>query len=398
MAASLLFLKFSLIFFVIAFSSAVQRPWSHNCMILRVTKDLSTLQYLTRLYLGSARSEPVKVVLDLGGPLLWLSYCPSFRPLPCKSLQCSRAIANSSCFSDTCNLRAVNAVTGAESPGELAEDVVAIDATSYSITAIERFLFSCAPPWLMTGLASQAQGMMGLGMGRIGLPSQLAAVGHFRNFALCLSPSSGSAIFAGDRREISLSGDPVWNSLTYTPLVPNPDGEYYVKIKSIKVNRRRLSLDLSSDLIVKLSTIVPYSTMESSIYKTLVRAYTQAAAAANITQVGAVHPFELCFSSGGEFETPVVPEIEFVLQSEMVKWGIFGRNAMVEVSEGVMCLGILDGGVNNGFSVVLGGQQLEDNLLEFDLGTAMLGFSSLLKMNTSCSDFRLGFIAGDESV
>ena len=85
---------------------------------------------------------------------------------------------------------------------------------------------------------------------------------------------------------------------------------------------------------------------------------------------------------------PEVPAIDLVLQSKMVKWRIYGRNSMVQVSNEVMCLGFLDGGLNLKSSITLGGQQLEDVLLHFDLGTSMLGFSpSLLLKQRSCSDF-----------
>lgn len=63
---------------------------------------------------------------------------------------------------------------------------------------------------------------------------------------------------------------------------------------------------------------------------------------------------------------------------------------MVEVSDEVMCLGFLDGGSSPRASIVIGGYQLEDNLLEFNLATSMFGFSSsLLMRDTTCSDLKL---------
>ena len=72
-----------------------------------------------------------------------------------------------------------------------------------------------------------------------------------------------------------------------------------------------------------------------------------------------------------------------------VNWRIHGANSMVRVSKNVMCLGFVDGGAKARESIVLGGLQIEDNFLEFDLTTSRLGFSSsLLPRGASCSNFR----------
>lgn len=142
-----------------------------------------------------------------------------------------------------------------------------------------------------------------------------------------------------------------------------------------------------------------YTTMESTIYGKFIRAYDKAASSMNMTRVASVAPFGLCFNSkgvGSTHEGPKVPIIELVLQSETVMWRIFGRNSMVQVSKEVMCLGFLDGGLNSKASIVLGGYQLEDMLLQFEMGTSMLGFSqSLLKRQTTCSNFKLDSWAGE---
>lgn len=133
--------------------------------------------------------------------------------------------------------------------------------------------------------------------------------------------------------------------------------------------------------------------MESSIYRSFTGAFADAAAAMNMTRAAGPtsSPFELCFTSGSVRRTPTgpsVPEIDFVLQSEMVRWRVGGRNSMVLVNDEVLCLGAVNGGPEQRHGVVLGGYQLEDVLLEFDLGASMVGFSrSLLLSQRSCSDF-----------
>lgn len=129
--------------------------------------------------------------------------------------------------------------------------------------------------------------------------------------------------------------------------------------------------------------------METRIYEVFVKAFVMAAESSNMIPAPAVAPFMACYVAG----SGAVPVIDLVLQSEMVKWRIYGHNSMVKVEEDVMCLGFLDGGLNLGASVVLGGHQLEDNLLEFDLGSSMLGFSSSLVMKrTSCSQLSSSYV------
>ncbi|XVF45680.1 hypothetical protein PTKIN_Ptkin02bG0226800 [Pterospermum kingtungense] len=153
--------------------------------------------------------------------------------------------------------------------------------------------------------------------------------------------------------------------------------------------------DEEDKLGTKLSTVEPYTTMESSIYAIFTKAYVKAATSMNMTRVAAVAPFGLCFSSKGVRNSvlgPSVPEIDLILQSEMVKWRILGRNSMVKGSKAqeVMCLGLVDGGLEQSSSIVIGGLLLEDNLLEFDLETSMLRFScSLLLKETTCSTLQI---------
>lgn len=75
-------------------------------------------------------------------------------------------------------------------------------------------------------------------------------------------------------------------------------------------------------------------------------------------RVAAVVPFGLCFNStnmGSMWVGPAVPAIDLVLHSETVLWRIFRGNSMVQVSEEVLCLGFVDGGLNPRTSIVIGG-------------------------------------------
>ncbi|XP_010278299.1 PREDICTED: basic 7S globulin-like [Nelumbo nucifera] len=394
-------------------------------LFLPITKDGATHQYVTRIYQGTPLT-PFPLVLDLAGQFLWVDCdsgysSSSYRSVRCRSIQCAAANAQRCglCFSTprpgcnnhTCGLSPENTVTGTVTSGELAVDVIALPSAYGSepgpIATAHHFLFSCAPTPLLAHLASGVRGMAGFGRNRIGLPSQLAAAFNFdRKFAICLPSSTASdgVVFFGNGPYTVVSGIDLLETLQYTPVIVNPllPDDYFIGVESIKISGKKLSLNASLLSIddregtggTKLGTVVPYSTMESSIYAIFTKAFERAAIAAfNMTRVASVGPFGVCFSSESVDITrtgPSVPTIDLVLQSEMVYWRISGANSMVQVSEDVMCLGFLDGGPNARTSIVVGGFQLENNLVLLDVGASRLGFSSsLLTRQMTCSDFNL---------
>ncbi|KAF8394448.1 hypothetical protein HHK36_020656 [Tetracentron sinense] len=430
MASSLQFLVFSLLLISISLSHA-QPSFRPDALVLPVSKDASTLQYLTHF---NQRTPLVSVslVVDLGGQFLWVDcdqgyISSSYSPARCRSTQCSLAGSTScgNCFSaprpgcnnNTCGLSPDNSVTGTATSGDLIQDVVSLQSTDGNnpgpIVTVPRFLLTCGSTFLLEGLASGAKGMAGLGRTRIGLPSQFAAAFSFhRKFAICLTSSTraNGVIFFGDGPYVMLLNKDVSQSLIYTPLFINPvstasaysqgdaSAEYFIGVKSIKVNEKRVSLNASllsfdSEGVggTKISTVNPYTVMETTIYNAVTEAFIKEVTSMNITRVAAVAPFGVCVSVKNIGVTRVgyaVPSIDLVLQSESVYWRIFGANSMVQVSDDVLCLGFIDGGLSPRTSIVIGGYQLEDNLLQFDLASSRLGFSSsLLFRQTTCSNF-----------
>ncbi|KAJ1405618.1 Xylanase inhibitor, C-terminal [Sesbania bispinosa] len=397
-------LFFSFLYLVAKLSHA-QSPVS---FLLPVTKDNSTLQYLTTLSYGTP-FVPTKLVLDLGGPLLWLDCAPRNTPssstltTPHHSIQCltdtphqveATSFLSSATDDQECQILQENSITGTVARGEFVEDLMAL----HSAQELVRFI--CSPPMLLNDLARGSRGMVGLGRSRSSLPSQVFdSLSTHGKLTLCLSSSIGVVLLGNMAYETE-----ILKSLTFTPLITNQNHryplsqEYFINVNSIKINGKRLSLNQEGNggALTRLSSIVPYTAMQSSIYATFKTAFMEAAMSMNMTRLAKVAPFELCFSSRdiGESQVgPSVPIIELVLQSEMVKWSIYGRNSMVRVSNEVMCLGFLDGGLNQRNPIVIGGYQLEDVIVQLDLATSMLGFSSsLLTQNTVYSDFEFGFM------
>ncbi|KAK2455570.1 putative aspartic proteinase GIP2 [Trifolium repens] len=423
------FITLSLLLFFISptFSQQSFRP---KALLLPVTKDsATTLQYKAQI---SQRTPlvPINLIVDLGGQFLWVDcenqYISStYRPARCRSAQCSLAKASGcgDCFSapkpgcnnNTCGLLPDNTITHTATSGELAEDVLSIQSTNGfnpgRKVSVSRFLFTCAPTFLLKGLASGASGMAGLGRTKIALPSQLASSFSFnRKFAICLSSSDGVVIFGdgpyGFLQNVVLDSD----SLTYTPLLINPvstasafsqgepSAEYFIGVKTIKINEKVVSLNTSLLSIdsngiggTKISTVDPYTVLEASIYKAVTNAFDKASIARNISRASSFAPFEFCYKSDSVFGTRLgasVPTIELFLQNKNVVWRIFGANSMVNINDDVLCLGFVNGGPNPRTSIVIGGYQLENNLVQFDLPASRLGFSSLLfGRQTTCSNF-----------
>ena len=385
---------------------------SHS-LVLHVTKDSLTLQYLTEIRHGSPLVS-TKLVVDLNGPFLWFDShlgSSSSRRISSGSIQClatkpnmahnhGRGLTAKPEEDDGgCTLILENKIAQMGNRGELVEDIVAVRLVDQRLEKVSvgvyPFLFACSPKSLLDGLASGAKGMVGLGRTRLALPSQVSATFSSElQFTLCLSSSNGVVLYENGRYG-SVFGSELSNSLFYTPLLAghgDSQHEYFINVKSVRIGGKRLSFNVEK---AKLSTIVPFTTMEGSFYAIFTKAYEKAALFMNITKVKSVAPFGLCFDSKTVYNTqlgPHVPDIELGLQSEMVRWRFHGRNLMVKVSDEVMCLGLLDGGLNSGVSIVLGGYQLEDMVLHFDVGNSMLGFSpSLLKWERSCSDYKLDF-------
>jgi len=182
----------------------------------------------------------------------------------------------------------------------------------------------------------------------------------------------------------------ITKSLIYTPLLESESGssdEYYIRVKSIKISNKKLSLPGSNQIRAKLSTIDPFTKLGSDLYKTFIKAFEIAGDALNLARVETREPYGLCYGAA-ENIVEAVPGVDLVLQSEMVRWRINGRNSMVDMGDGVMCLGVVDGrsDLDDG-EIVIGAHQLEDVLMEFDLRSGMLGFSSsLVDKETSCGE------------
>lgn len=278
------------------------------------------------------------------------------------------------------------------------------------------FPFTCADKGPLKNLSPHTKGVLTLSRLPIALHAQISSTFKVpRKFSLCL-PSSNSGINGA----MYFGGGPYHPSkpLITTPLVVNPNSTapiyslgdpsigYFINVRSIKVDGmpvRFLSALLSFDKDgvggTKISTLDPYTVLQSNIYKALIDVFVSKAKAMKITRVASVAPFGACFSAKTVINTRnglSVPIIDMILDGKSpilhnknARWRVYGSNSMVKVSNSVWCLGFVDGGSSPRTSIVIGGKQMEDNLVEIDLENSKLGVtSSLLRMGTSCSQFK----------
>ncbi|KAF7121339.1 hypothetical protein RHSIM_Rhsim13G0023800 [Rhododendron simsii] len=410
-------------------------PSYYAALLAPITKDHSTRQYTLTVSLKTP-PQPTTLLLDLGASFTWVdctrNYTSStYHHIPCSAPLCTslHSLSCSNCFdppgpgcaNDSCSMFPENSVTRTAVSAEALVDSLSLPETDGHTpgrpVTLPDFVFSCSITSLLQGLAKGVSGLAGLGRSNISLPAQVSA--FFSEpylFALCLSGSrtaSGAAFFNSGGPYFFLPGIDLAKTLIYTPLILNPVGstvityylhpsdEYFIGVTSIKVNGKDVPLNKTLLTIdengfggTKISTVAPYTVLHTSIYKVFTDAFVRESAALNLTVTEAMKPFSVCYSARDVMSTrvgPAVPTVDLVMQSDDVFWRVFGANSMVRIARDdadMWCLGFVDGGANPRASIVIGGNQMEDNLLQFDVELKRLGFSSsVLVHGTTCADF-----------
>lgn len=371
------------------------------------------------------------LVVDLAGPLLWSTCPPAHRTVPCSSSVCK--VANwyrspASCpYSDggrpgsgdrgcACAAYPYNPVSGQCGRGDVAAVPLAANATdgknplfpvSFSAFA------SCAPSGLLASLPSGVAGVAGMSRLPLSLPSQVASsLKVERQFALCLPASGGggdgAAIFGGGPFHLLVVPEEfgmVSNGLSYISYLRNPkNGGFYLDVVGIAVNHRgadvppdSLALDAGTGHGgVMLSTVAPYTALRPDIYRAVIEAID--AELRLIARAPPSWPFERCYQRSAMWWTRVGPPlatVDLMLRSGG-NWTFFGSNMIVQVNEETLCFAIVEMGptpaMDESPAVIIGGFQLEDNLLVFDLEKGRLGSTGLLYwIRTTCSNFNFSW-------
>ncbi|KAJ4834387.1 hypothetical protein Tsubulata_007329 [Turnera subulata] len=409
-------------------------------------KHSKTNQYTTSVYIKTPL-QLTKLLVDLEASFSWMDCSntynsTSYQHYPCnpdrvcQSLglscyDCFEPLPGPGCANNSCTFSIYNPISEEGYTGNALRDTLAFPATTghgstrgpLDGTTLKNYTFGCAPSYSLKVLPKGVVGTASLGWFNLSLRAQVisSSSSSSNSFALCLPSTrkgNGVAVIGSTGPyKFFPAGTDLSKALTYTPLIQHPHWqpqnalvfgraeEYFVGLSSIEINGKAVPLDktlLDIDAETgrggtKLTTVVPYTRMRTSIYKNVTDAFVKEM---NLSLAAEpVKPFEFCYPAKDVAMTgegvPAVPAIDLVFQSKDVKWRMGGGNSLVRVvvkkEEKVVdlwCLGFIDAGEWVDISIVVGGHQLEDNLLQFDLQSKRLGFSSsLLSKGTTCTNF-----------
>ncbi|CAL5094614.1 unnamed protein product [Urochloa decumbens] len=429
--------------------SAAQWGWGsgggdHAPLVSPLANDPATSLYTISIMDGGG-----PLVVDLAGDLVWSACAPGHPTFSCGSAECAAA-AGSTCPEQgqrrpwqqdygagavidgvgdrqcTCTARACDPTARARAQcaaGDLTSFAMSASATD-GRNALRPVAFeavgACAPEpdWLLPA-GGHATGVAGFGRGApLSLPSQLAARrGLGRRFALCLP---GVAIFGDTPIYLGSYPPDLMTTIASTPLVSRNNhtsagaGGYYLPVEAISVSwpswgvaatraalpAGALELDATTGRGgVALSTVTRYTAMRPDVYRAVAQAFGDAIGRPGyVRPAPAVPPFSLCYDTASLRHVRVlgwdVPSIHLELGAgASMNWTMGSGNSMVQVGDdGALCLAFVEmrGAAADPAApaVVIGGYQVEDNLLVFDEDEEVLHFSGLLwGSGATCSGF-----------
>nr|KYP71248.1 Basic 7S globulin [Cajanus cajan] len=183
----------------------------------------------------------------------------------------------------------------------------------------------------------------------------------------------------------------MFHDMAFTPLTITTQGEYNVRVDSIRIDSQLLTPPTqtkpwsSEDTEAggtTISTSTPYMVLQSFIFE----AFTQRFAhqIPEEVKVEPVAPFTLCCDAN---KASKFPKVEFVMdRPNGPAFKFSGEDLMVQVRPGVKCLAVINGGLQSKAPITIGARQLEEKLLVFDLARSRLGFTTKPALNFKCAN------------
>ncbi|XBI21462.1 hypothetical protein VPH35_062577 [Triticum aestivum] len=342
------------------------------------------------------------LLLDLAGPMLWVANCPCthwaigcgggdcngirnmFTPDACVSAEWPTQGEGPCVF---CTALPYNPVDGRWVAAQATTISIAANATDgknplFPVTF--PVVGSCAPGDFLASLPAGVAGVAGLARLLNSLPLQVAQWYRLKQeFALCL-PRAGDGVAVFARRQPPQEASPV-----PLPFLFNPKNRaYYFTITGIPVNQERVptppgafDMERRGQGGAAFSTVTPDPTPRSAGHL--------------LAAPQRVAPFDMCYQASELTMTSVgyaVANIDLMLDGGQ-NWTLPGASSLVQVNDQTVCFAFVqtDSSVPahaESPAVILGGHQLENNLLIFDLEKDTFGFSGLLLgVGTTCSNF-----------
>ncbi|XP_057528888.1 aspartic proteinase-like protein 1 isoform X1 [Amaranthus tricolor] len=304
--------------------------------------DLGWLHY-TWIDIGTPNVSFL-VALDVGSDLLWV---------PCNCVQCAPLSATYYSFLDknlneydpagsntskllTCSHRLCtqqeNCKSSAQSctysvqyyspdtssSGQLVEDVLHLTSSSNNSPNVKTsIIFGCGKKqsgvYLDGGVAPD--GLMGLGLGDISVPSLLAKSGLIRNsFSLCFNENGSGRIFFGDQ------GFTTYHWTSFLPL-EGKYSTYVVGVDAICIGKNACLKQPSFHAVVDSGT--SFTFMPDDVYKIFTQEFDREVKAARVSYDG--YPWKYCYESSGD-DSLNFPSVELMMpsnQSYVVQYPLF---------------------------------------------------------------------------
>jgi hypothetical protein len=265
---------------------------------------------------------------------------------------------------------------GTQTSGIVSYETFTFAALDGSSFAIEHITFGCGQNESLNGFAG-IDGLVGLGLGRLSLPSQLSLVSGFTDiFSYCLIPFGGTAA----NHSTFYFGVPETNISTYTPIYSNPPStHYYVNVTGISVGD--VLLNIPADFFYPTNggggIIFDSGTTLTLLVGVAYGAVVQEFASQYDFPVVSIPPY-VCFDVSNATASTIVPNIVFHLQSvsdaEPVDFVLSLANVFLQYSETVECLTIRLR--NPPGPMIIGNTAQANHEMVFDRANGQIGWAS----------------------
>ncbi|KAM7479728.1 hypothetical protein LguiA_027941 [Lonicera macranthoides] len=333
-------------------------------------------EYFTRIGVGQP-SKPYYMVIDTGSDINWIQCRPcncyqqsdpiydptassSYSLLTCNSPQCN-ALDISNCRTDTC-LYQVSYGDGSYTVGDFATETVSFGNSG----SVPKVAIGCGHD--NEGLFVGAAGLIGLGGGKLSLPSQIQAT----SFSYCLV----------DRNSMSSStlefNSPLPANSVTAPLLRNSkiDTFLYVGLSGISVGGQLLSIPPSifavddsgkGGVIVDSGTAV--TRLQADAYNSFRDAFAKQAQ--NLPSSSSFALFDTCYDLSS-MSSASVPTVDFHFSGGK-KLALRPENYLIPVdSDGKFCLAFAP---TQGSLSIIGNVQQQRTRVSYNLKNSIVGFS-----------------------
>lgn len=369
--------------------------------------NAGTGQYFVSLSLGTP-PQPLLLVADTGSDLIWVTCsacrnCSSRPPRSAFLARHSATFAPFHCFDSSCQLvpNPKNVICNrtrlhstcryeySYADGSLSEGFFAAETASFNTSRGRRVRFKnlrfgcglkASGPSVTGPSFTGAQGVLGLGLDRISLPSQLRRKNFANKFSYCLkdytrfpAPTSYLTIGAAGRG-VSNSSE-----MSYTPLINNLvfPTFYYIGIEYVSVGGRKLPINSSVWAIDDLGnggTLLDSGTtltfLIKGAYDKLLGEFRRRVKLPKPSKPDPI--LEFCVNVSG-IAKPKLPQLSFGL----VGGSVFSpppQNYFIDTAPEVKCLS-LQPVTSPGGSSVIGNLMQQGFLFEYDKDRSRLGFT-----------------------